>query len=139
MVQYSVSSIITLHGRITARDYVGRLGKEEHPMIQTFPNNGVVFQDDNAPIHTAGTVSRACGELQHLPWPAQSYDLYITEPLLSVLEIRVRKRYPSLKQLEDVNEERYQIPQQTVQNLYESIPRRTAAVLKAKGGPTPYT
>jgi hypothetical protein len=26
----------------------------------------------------------------------------------------------------------------TVQNLYKSIPRRIAAVLKAKGGPTPY-
>jgi hypothetical protein len=25
-----------------------------------------------------------------------------------------------------------------VQNLYEPIPRRNAAVLKAKGGPTPY-
>jgi hypothetical protein len=30
------------------------------------------------------------------------------------------------------------IPVETVQNLYESIPRRTAAALKVKGGPTPY-
>jgi hypothetical protein len=40
-------------------------------MIQTlFPNNGAVFQDDNAPIHTAGTVQSWCeeheGEHQHL-------------------------------------------------------------------------
>jgi hypothetical protein len=27
---------------------------------------------------------------------------------------------------------------ETVENLYESIPRRTAAVLKTKGGPIPY-
>jgi hypothetical protein len=27
---------------------------------------------------------------------------------------------------------------ETVQNLYEFIPGRIAAVLKAKGGPTPY-
>jgi hypothetical protein len=41
----------------TAREYVHRLGNEVHPMIQTlFPNNDAVFQDDNAPIHTAGTV-----------------------------------------------------------------------------------
>jgi hypothetical protein len=26
----------------------------------------------------------------------------------------------------------------TVENLYKSIPRKTAAVLKAKGGPAPY-
>jgi hypothetical protein len=44
------------------------------------------------------------------------------------------ERFPpptSLKQLEDVlQEECYKIPLDTVQNLYESIPRRTAAVLK---------
>jgi hypothetical protein len=51
----------------------------------------------------------------------------------------VRNRFPPptfLRQFEDVlQEELYKIPPQTVQNLYESIPR-TGAVLKAKGGPT---
>jgi hypothetical protein len=43
-----------------------------------------------------------------------------------------------LKQLEDVLHEKwYTIPLETVQNLYESIPRRIAAVLKAKSSPTP--
>jgi hypothetical protein len=55
-----------------------------HSMMQTlFPNNGAVYQDDNAPIHTARTVQSWFeeheGELQHLPWPAQSPDLNITE------------------------------------------------------------
>jgi hypothetical protein len=27
---------ITFHGRITAREYVGRLSNQVHPMIQTF-------------------------------------------------------------------------------------------------------
>jgi hypothetical protein len=53
----------------------------------------------------------------------------------------VRNKFPPptpLKQLEDVlHEEWYKIPLETVQNLYKSIPRRTAAVLKAKGGPAP--
>jgi hypothetical protein len=45
----------------------------------------------------------------------------------------------SLKELEAVlQEEWYKILLHTVQNLYESIPRRTATVLTAKGGPTPY-
>jgi hypothetical protein len=44
-----------------------------------------------------------------------------------------------LKQLEDILKEKwYKIPLQTVQNLYDPIPCRTAAVLKAKGYPTPY-
>jgi hypothetical protein len=74
--------------------------------------------------------------------PEQSSDLNITEPLWSVLETRVRNRFPtptSVKQLEDVlQEEWYKILLETVENLYESIPRRIAIVLKAKGGPTPY-
>jgi hypothetical protein len=54
----------------------------------------------------------------------------------------VRNRFTpliSLKQLEDVLwEEWYTIPLGTVQNLYDSIPRITAAVLKEKDGPAPY-
>jgi hypothetical protein len=66
----------------------------------------------------------------------------IIEPFWSVLETRVRNRFPpptSLKQLEDVlQEEWYKITLQTLRNLYKSILRRTAAVLKAKVGPTRY-
>jgi hypothetical protein len=54
----------------------------------------------------------------------------------------VRNRFPPqtfVKQLENVlQEEWYKIPVETVQKLYESIPRRNAAILTAKGGPTPY-
>jgi hypothetical protein len=63
----------------------------------------------------------------------------IIEPLWSVLETKVRNKFPPPTSLEDVlQEERYKIPLETVQNLYEPILRRTAAVLKAKGDPTPY-
>jgi hypothetical protein len=87
MGQYSVGCIITLHGRITATEYVDKLGYQMHPITQTlFPNNDAVFQDDNAPTHTAGTVQsrfeQHAGELQYLLWPPQSPDLNITEPLL---------------------------------------------------------
>jgi hypothetical protein len=79
-------------------------------MIQTlFPNNDRVFQDDSAPIHTAETgqswFEKHEGELQHLPWPAQSPDLNIIKPLWTVLKTRVKNRFPpptSRKQLEDV-------------------------------------
>jgi hypothetical protein len=65
----------------------------------------------------------------------------VAEPLWLVLETRFRIEFPpltSLKQVEVVRQEEYcKIPLQTVQNLYESIPRRTVFVLKAKGGPAP--
>jgi hypothetical protein len=144
---HSVGSIITLHGQTTAREYMDRLGNQVHPVIQTlFPNNDVVFQDESAPIHTAGTVQTRFeeheGELQHFPWPTQSPELNIMAPLWSVLETRVRNRFPPLKsphQLEDVFQEEWcKIPLETIHNLYKSIPRRIMAASKAKGGPIPY-
>jgi hypothetical protein len=42
---YSIGPILTLHGQITAREYVERLGNQAHPMIRTlFPKNDAVFQ-----------------------------------------------------------------------------------------------
>jgi transposase len=73
-----------------------------------FANNDAIFQDDNAPVHTDRSVQswfeEREGELQHLPWPAQSPDLNTIEPFWSVVEARVRNRFPrpaSLNQLED--------------------------------------
>jgi hypothetical protein len=52
----------------------------------------------------------------------------------------VRNRFPPptcVKQLEDVlQEEWHKIPPETVQNLYESIPRWIAAVLNTKASNT---
>jgi hypothetical protein len=75
-------------------------------------------------VDTSGTVQSWFeeheGELQHLPWPAQSPRLNIIEPLRSVLGTRVRNRVPrpkSRKQVEDVLQEEWYkiqvIPQQT--------------------------
>jgi hypothetical protein len=64
VVQHSVGPIIILHGRITARDYVDRMGNQVHPMIQKLlPNNNAVSQDDNAPIHKAGIGTLGVQEL----------------------------------------------------------------------------
>jgi hypothetical protein len=63
-----------------------RFGVQVHPMIQTlFLNNDVVFVDDNAPIHVAGSVQLWFedneAEPQHFPWPAQSLKLNVIESL----------------------------------------------------------
>ena len=99
-----------------------------------FPYNDAVFQDDDSPTHTARGVQSWFEEhedaLQHHLWLAQSPNLNIIEPLWSVLDSRVRSRFPpsSLKQLE---KEWFSIPLDTIQNLPESVPRRIQAVLQA--------
>jgi hypothetical protein len=123
------------NGRIIAREDVDRLGIQVHPMIlKLYPTNDAVLQDDNAHILIARTVQswfeEQEGELQQIPWPEQSPDLNIVETLWSILDTTVRNKFPpptSLQQLEDVlREEWYKIPLETLRNLYESIPSRTA-------------
>jgi hypothetical protein len=87
ILQYSLGP---LDGQITAREYVDRFSNRR-PLF----SDDAVFKNDNAPNHTAGIVHSQCeeheGELQRLPWPAQSPDIIITELLLwSVLKTRAR-------------------------------------------------
>jgi hypothetical protein len=61
---------------------VDMLSNQVHPS-----HDHILFPNNNAPppIHIAGTVQswfeQYEGELQHLPWPAQSPHLIIIEPL----------------------------------------------------------
>jgi hypothetical protein len=46
---HSVGPILTAHGRITARDYVDTLSKQECPRIQTIlPSDDAVLREDSA-------------------------------------------------------------------------------------------
>ena len=103
------------------------LGNQLDPMVQMlFQCNDAVFQDDKSPIRTGRSVQSWFEEhedaCQHLPWPAQSPDLNIIESLRAAWESGVRSRFPppwSLKQPDVLHEEWYNIPLETIQNLYE--------------------
>jgi len=86
----SAGPLITMNGQIIASDYVGILGSRVHPTVHMLiPNNDAIIQDDNSPTHTARSVQSRFEEhknaLQYLPWPAQSSDLNIIEPLSLVV------------------------------------------------------
>jgi len=143
---YSAAPIITLSGQIASSEYVTILGNQVDPMVQTFLQfNDAVFQDDKSPIHTARSVQSWFEEhgdaLNNFPGQHNSENLNIIESLWSVWESGVRSRFPPprfLKKLDVLHEEWYNIPLETIQNLYEPIPRRIQAVLQANGDPASY-
>ena len=91
-------------------DCVDILDNQVCPVVQMlFPNNYAIFKDENLLTHTSRSVHSWFEEhedaVQHLPWPGKSPDLNTIKPLWSVLDSRVRSRFPppsSDKQLENV-------------------------------------
>lgn len=77
-----------------------------------------------------------------MEWPPLSPDLNPIEHLWDTLKRKVRSRTPAPvnhNQLVDaVNAEWENIPQDTIENLISSMPRRLNAVIQSRGGHTPY-
>jgi hypothetical protein len=77
-----------------------------------------------------------------LPWPAQSADIAPIEHLWSHLKKELKKYdHPPggiLELWERIEKVWNEIKPEVVQNLIESMPRRVAAVIRAKGGYTKY-
>jgi len=103
-----------------------------------------VFQEDNAPVHTA-KVARDflhSNNVELLPWPPQSPNLNLIEEFWSILESGLRKHKPGPSNIQELEkmviEEWKSIPKEIYQNLNSSMPSRIQAVISANGGHTKY-
>ena len=133
-------------GNMTKDDYVHILGTTLQDSLEYYgyQPGDVIFQHDNDPKHTAKLTQTYLEDngIETLPWPAQSPDLNMIEHIWHYLKVRIgkrEKRPTSVDNLwEIVQEEWDKIPLDYIHKLYESMPSRVQAVLKAKGGYTKY-
>ena len=109
------------------------------------------FQQDNARIHTAQSTQAWLMEhgIEFIDWPAHSPDLNPIEHVWKALKANMRKMFPHSEELKDNEADREELikclkkawdaitPEQII-NLIDSIPRRLAAVRRAKGWYTKY-
>ena len=98
------------------------------------------FQQDNAPAHRSAVVVDFLQE-RHVPlleWPARSPDLNPVEHVWDYLGRKVQSENPiNLRHLAEIVEVEWDlIPQEFINNLIDSMPRRVRAVIEANGGTT---
>ncbi|UYV78732.1 hypothetical protein LAZ67_16002585 [Cordylochernes scorpioides] len=136
----SRSPLLRIQGTMTAQRYVDDvLRPVTLPYLQGGPN--ALYQQDNARPHTAQISQQALQDVQILPWPPYSPDL---SPIEHVWDI-IGRRLHALPQprSEDelwqmVEREWRAIPQDAIRTLIDSLPRRVAACIAVRGGPTCY-
>ncbi|UYV72410.1 Transposase [Cordylochernes scorpioides] len=136
----SRSPLLRIQGTMTAQRYVDDvLRPVTLPYLQGVPN--ALYQQDNARPHTARISHQALQDVQMLPWPPYSPDL---SPIEHVWDI-IGRRLHALPQprSEDelwqmVEREWRAIPQDAIRTLIDSLPRRVAACIAVRGGPTCY-
>jgi len=139
-----IGPLVLVEGRITAEKYREILSDHLIPFLNSIGFSEYLFQDDNAPAHTARSTRtwKEDNSINVLPWPAQSPDLNPIENLWDELVRRVRAHKPRPKNKRElftvIKNEWENIEIVKLNNLIDSMPRRVAAVIKNKGNPTKY-
>lgn len=109
-----------------------------------FVGPNFLLMQDNARPHVARPVIRylnAVG-IPFMEWPANSPDMNPIEHLWDAIKKTIRRRTPppaNHNQLVDAAIQEWEnTPQEVIQNLISSMPRRMEAVIRSRGGHTRY-
>lgn len=131
-------------GKMTAATYKGILEDAFPRFNDTFGPLPWIYQQDNAPIHTANIIKTWISQqnVELLPWPPYSPDLNIMENVWGWLS---RKVYEGGRQFDNkeslikaINEAWKEISLDYLKSLYDSISSRLYEVIFNKGSSTHY-
>jgi len=135
----SKAELRVLESRQDSYDYVTTLSDYLLPFAHANYRYDFVFQQDNASIHTSRETSEWFSDqnMTRLQWPALSPDL---NPIENLWAIMARRVYAHGRQF-STREGRMrvilkawdEIPQETLDALVESMPKRCAEVLLKQG------
>ena len=146
MTAKGVGYACRINGRMNEQLYIDII---RNVFVRSLERNGleignIIFQQDGDSKHTSHLAPKwfHINKVELLDWPAQSPDLNPIEHLWRYLKCQLVKYESdpvSMQELwQRVDAEWNNIPQEFCMNLIESMPRRIAAVIKAKGGNTKY-
>ena len=113
-------------------------------MAEWFPNGNGIFMHNAAPCHTAKLVKEYLANQNQaiLPWPANSPDINPIENMWAIIKRKIKKNSITTKQQLTAALIRHWVRDaaliDTLHSRVESMPRRIAAVIKAKGENTKY-
>jgi transposase len=141
-----VGRLAEVEGKMNAEQYVDIL---ENNLLPSMEESGisledVIFQQDNDPKHTSKRAKEWMEDnnITLLDWPPQSPDLNPTEHLWNHMKKELCQYPTQAKGVWEVWDRVAkvwgEIEPEVCQKLIESMPRRIAAVIKAKGGHTKY-
>lgn len=137
-------------GSVSSRT-IEELYRRVLPTLLNSLDHNAIFQQDNAPVHTAYIVQDTLNELECeiMEWPPYLPDLNPIENLQALLKAEILKRYPELMHLpnsvstldlllEAAQEAWESLDIEIFKHLSETMPHRVADVIKYEGWHTSY-
>ncbi|GFV46725.1 transposable element Tcb1 transposase [Trichonephila clavipes] len=140
---HSRTPLVRIAGTLSSQRYISEvLEPVVLPYLQGLDT--AIFQQDNAQPHVERIVQMffVNPQIELLPWSACSSDLSPIENMWSMVAQRLTQITPPAATPDQlwqrVDAARSAVPQEHIQSLFESMPRRVAAVISNNGGYSGY-